>query len=53
MNLLWLLVIVLIIIAFTGLPSVGYWNHGYGYAPSGIGLLLVIILVVLLLSGRL
>jgi hypothetical protein len=53
MNLLWVLVIILVIFAFVGAPGYGPWHHSYGWAPSGIGLVIVIIVVVLLLSGRL
>lgn len=53
MNLLWLLVVVLVILALVGSPSVGVWNHGYGWGPSGGISLVVVILVVLLLAGRL
>ena len=49
---LWVIVLVLLLVSFAGSPSVGYWNHGYGWAPSGIGGFLIIILVVLLLTGR-
>lgn len=49
MNLLWLLVIILVIFALVGAPGIGPWQHSYGYAPSGIGLILVIVLIVLLL----
>ena len=49
MNLLWILVVVLVIFAILGAPNVGPWNHGYGYYPSGFGLVIVLILVVLLL----
>jgi hypothetical protein len=52
MNLLWLLVILLLIFAVLGVPTVGVWRHSYGYAPSGVVLVIVIILVVLLLTGR-
>lgn len=53
MNLLWLLVIVLLVLAVMGAPSVGVWNHGGGWAPSGgLGIILLII-VILLLAGRL
>jgi hypothetical protein len=54
MNLLWLLVIVLIIVAVAGLPTWPYsqtWGHGYW--PSGLGFVLIILLIVLLLTGRL
>ena len=53
MNLLWILIIVLVVVSLTGVPSFGLWNHGYGCGPSGIGAVIVIILLVLLLSGRL
>jgi hypothetical protein len=53
MNLLWLVVVVLVIFALLGSPSVGVWHHGYGWGPSGGIGLIVIILVVLLLAGRL
>jgi uncharacterized protein DUF3309 len=46
-----LLVIVLILLLFGGLPRWGY--HSYGYAPSGIVGVLVIVALVLLLTGRL
>lgn len=47
-----LLILVLLLI-FGGLPQVsGQW-HNWGYGPSGIGFILVIVLVVLMLSGRL
>jgi len=45
------LLIVLILLVFGGLPQLGY--HSYGWGPSGIGLVLVLIVVVLLFSGRL
>ena len=53
MNLLWLLVIIFVIMALVGAPSVGPWQHGYGYYPSGGFGIIVIILIVLLLTGRL
>jgi len=46
-----LLLIVLIVLLFGGLPHWGY--HSYGYAPSGFTGVLVIVLLVLLLTGRL
>lgn len=46
-----LLVIVLLLLIFGGLPSVGF--HEYGYAPSSVGTILLIVLLVLLLTGRL
>jgi hypothetical protein len=45
-----LLLIVLIVLLFGGLPNWGY--HSYGYAPSGIVGVLLIVFLVLLLTGR-
>lgn len=46
-----LLLIVLLILLFGGLPTWGY--HSYGYYPSGgLGLILLILLI-LMLAGRL
>ena len=45
-----LLLIVLLLIVFGGLPNFGF--HHYGYGPSGIGGVLLIVLIVLLLTGR-
>jgi hypothetical protein len=53
MNLLWLIVIILVVMALVGAPGIGPWNHGFGYAPSGLFTVIVIVLVVLLLTGRL
>ena len=53
MNLLWLVVIILVVLALVGAPGIGPINHGYGYYPSGLVTLIVIIIVVLLLTGRL
>jgi hypothetical protein len=47
---LWLLVVVLLLLAVGGLPTVGYASWGYG--PSGFVGLIIVILVVLLLLGR-
>jgi hypothetical protein len=46
-----LVLIVLLLIVFGGLPNWGY--HQYGYAPSGIGGVVLIVLVIMLLTGRL
>ena len=46
-----LLLLILVIICFGGLPTWGY--HQYGYGPSGVGGLLLLILLILLLTGRL
>ena len=46
-----LLLIVLLVVVFGGLPTWGY--HQYGYGPSGIGGILLLIVLILLLTGRL
>jgi Protein of unknown function (DUF3309) len=46
-----LLLIIVLVFVFGGLPHWGY--HSYGYAPTGIGTVLLIILIMLLLTGRL
>jgi hypothetical protein len=46
-----LLLIIVLVFLFGGLPRWGY--HSYGYGPSGVAGMLGIVLVVLLLSGRL
>jgi hypothetical protein len=46
-----LLLIVLILLVFGGLPTWGY--HNFGYGPSGVGGILLLIVIVLLLTGRL
>ena len=53
MSGLWLIVILLFVFSFIGAPGIGYWHHGYGYWPSGLGGLIVLVLVILLLTGRL
>jgi hypothetical protein len=45
-----LLLIIVLVLVFGGLPRWGY--HSYGYVPSGLGTVLLIILIVLLLTGR-
>lgn len=45
-----LLLLVVLVLLFGGLPRWGY--HSYGYAPSGVVGVLGIVLVVLLLTGR-
>jgi hypothetical protein len=45
------LVIVLILLAFGGMPAWGY--HPYGWYPSGVVVVLVVILVLFMFSGRL
>lgn len=53
MNVIWLLVIILVVLALVGAPGVGPWTHNLGYAPSGVLTLVIIVLIVLLLMGRL
>ena len=44
-----ILLIVLLLVLFGGLPRWGY--HSYGYAPSGIlGVILVVVLILFLLG---
>ena len=50
---LWLLVIILVVLAFAGAPNVGFYHHGFGWGPSGILGVVLIIVVVLLVLGRL
>jgi hypothetical protein len=52
MNLLWLLVVLLIVLAVAGAP---HWPYAaeWGWYPSGGLGLLVIVLIILLLTGRL
>jgi hypothetical protein len=40
-----LLLIILLLVVFGGLPNWGY--HNYGYAPSGIGGIILIIVLIL------
>jgi hypothetical protein len=46
-----LVLLVLLLLVFGGLPTWGY--HNYGYAPSGIGGIVLIVVLLLFLSGRL
>ncbi|MGD0950020.1 MAG: DUF3309 family protein [Candidatus Binatia bacterium] len=46
-----LVLIVLLLLVFGGLPNWGY--HNYGYAPSGILGTVLIIVLILFLLGRL
>lgn len=46
-----ILLIVLIVLLFGGLPNWGY--HSYGFKPSGILGVVLLVVVVLLLTGRL
>jgi hypothetical protein len=45
-----ILLILLLMLVFGGLPNLGL--HSYGYGPSGIGGVLLIVVLVLLLTGR-
>jgi Protein of unknown function (DUF3309) len=48
-----ILVILLVLLLLGGLPQIsGSW-HNYGYAPSGVLMVVVLVLIVLLLTGRL
>jgi hypothetical protein len=47
-----IILVFLLLLIFGGLPQAGIWNHGYGYAPSGIGAILLIIVVLWLLGIR-
>jgi Protein of unknown function (DUF3309) len=51
MNIIGLLIVVLIVAIVLGAPGIGPIHHGYGYWPSGLGIILVIVLVLLLLRG--
>jgi len=46
-----LLLIILLVVVFGGLPTWGY--HNYGYAPSGLGGIILLVVLILLLTGRL
>lgn len=46
-----ILLIVLLVLCFGGLPSLGF--HSYGWGPSGVGGIILLIVIVLLLTGRL
>ena len=46
-----LVLILLLLLVFGGLPNWGY--HNYGYAPSGLGGIILVVVLVLFLTGRL
>lgn len=48
-NVLWVLIVVLLVFVLLGVPAWGPWQHGWGYYPSGLGLVIIIVLLVLLL----
>jgi Protein of unknown function (DUF3309). len=51
MNIGVILLIILVVVLFGGLPTWGY--HHYGWGPSGIVGVILIIMVILLVMGRL
>lgn len=51
MNLGLVLLIILVVVLFGGLPNWGY--HHYGWGPSGIVGIILIVVVILLVMGRL
>jgi hypothetical protein len=46
-----LLLIIVLLVVFGGLPQVS--RHNYGYGPSGMGGVILLVLVIMLLTGRL
>ena len=48
-QILWVVLILLLIFGILGVPSVGIWNHGYGYWPSSAGFIIALVLLFLLL----
>ena len=46
-----ILLIILLVLVFGGLPNWGY--HRYGYGPSGMGGVLLVIVLIFFLTGRL
>lgn len=46
-----ILLIIVLVLLFGGLPNWGF--HNYGYGPSGMLGVVLIVLVILLLMGRL
>lgn len=48
-----ILLVVILVLVFGGLPQAGLWRHSYGYAPSGILGIVLIVVLILFLMGRL
>jgi Protein of unknown function (DUF3309) len=46
-----ILLIIVLVFLFGGLPHWGY--HSYGYGPSGLAGVVLLVLVVMLFTGRL
>ena len=46
-----IMLLLLLMLVFGGLPNLGL--HNYGYGPSGVGGVLLVVVVVMLLTGRL
>lgn len=44
------LIVILLLILFGGLPQLGY--HSYGYGPSGIVMVILVVIVALMLFRR-
>lgn len=50
-----LVILLIVLLLFGGIgasPTIGYWNHSYGWGPSGLIGLIVVIMLALLLLGR-
>lgn len=55
MNIFWLLIAFVFLMAVLGAPGIGplhYGTWGGGWGGSGVGFIIAIVLIVLLLSGR-
>lgn len=52
MNLIWILLVILIVVALVGSPAVGFGPWAGSWGPSGGIGLIVVVLLVLLLLGR-
>ena len=53
MNLIWVVLIVLLILALVGSPVGGLNLHSYGWKPSGLLGVVLVVLLILLLLGKL